>query len=398
MRKILFITNRNILTTSGELRLIKNRAEELYKSYDIATDFIAFQKPDRIKSENKEEINAGGIIEAYPFSILSPFKTLGNYKKIKKEVVGKISSNKYQMVVISDFLLMGLAQSIKKAIDIPLVFDVHGAAEDIIEIGRRGSFMKMLFTRVVYSIMRNRYKKFSRYADGFFVVSDSLKDYIKNNYRINNNAQFYKIPCATSVGCHTTNEYTVSRKQYRDKYGIKDNEIVFIYSGGVSSWQCIEETIETYKNLSKLLSQPTRLLVFSHSKDAVKDIVGDNSSVIIDSYRPDELVKALCAGDYAFLLRKDCVTNNVAFPNKFLEYVQSGMRIITTPYVHEIAAQTVKNNLGIIYHMDGNIANIISFIESNGIGNSYNADKIEYVLNSYSFKTTLKSFVELFSK
>ena len=61
--RILFITNRNILTTCGELRLIKNRAEKLYEAYGISTDIIALASPQRIRSDKKEKINANGDLQ-----------------------------------------------------------------------------------------------------------------------------------------------------------------------------------------------------------------------------------------------------------------------------------------------------------------------------------------------
>ncbi len=43
MKKILFITSRNIISTCGELRLIKNRANVLKEAYGYTTDFIAYR-------------------------------------------------------------------------------------------------------------------------------------------------------------------------------------------------------------------------------------------------------------------------------------------------------------------------------------------------------------------
>jgi len=53
----------------------------------------------------------------------------------------------------------------------------------------------------------------------------------------------------------------------------------------------------------------------------------------------------------------------VAFPNKFLEYVQSGMSIFTTPNVYEIAEQIKKYDLGVLYNMSGDISKLISYID-----------------------------------
>ena len=58
MKKILFITNRNALTTCGALRLIKNRAEALFEDYGIASDFVCSEEY-RINSPARTD-SAGG--------------------------------------------------------------------------------------------------------------------------------------------------------------------------------------------------------------------------------------------------------------------------------------------------------------------------------------------------
>ena len=121
MKRILFITNRNILTTSGELRLIKNRAEELYNSFDVATDFIAFQKPERINASKREAINAGGTTEVFPFAPSKVLTTWKAYKKLKNDVKKRLDSGEYGMVIFSSFLLVHLIKWIKKDYDVSCV-------------------------------------------------------------------------------------------------------------------------------------------------------------------------------------------------------------------------------------------------------------------------------------
>lgn len=390
MKKILFLTNRNILTTSGELRLIKNRAEGLYNDFGIATDFIALQKPSRINAEKKEVINAGGTVKAYPLSMSHPFKTLKAYKELKKELMEKVKSGEYNMVMISSFALASLSKKIKAvALGLPIVMDLHGAAEDSLELAKRSGWKKKIFFHTVYNLIQHTYKKYYRYASGSMVVTDALEEYVKRNYKITPDFKFYRIPCATSTNVVKKEDYEENRKKYRAKYGIADNEIVFIYSGGVSAWQCVEETIELYKKMASVLDMKTRMLVFSHNIDQIKVMAGDCTTIQTDSYGADELAKALCAGDYAFLLRQDCITNNVAFPNKFLEYVQSGMCIVTTPFVHEIYKQTVENKLGVIYKMDGDVDELLGHILDNRPGNNFDEEKIAKVLRYNSFAERL---------
>jgi hypothetical protein len=392
MGKILFLTNRNILTTSGELRLIKNRAEELYNTYGIATDFIALQKPSRINAENKEPINAGGRVDVYPLSISHPFTTISSFKAIKNETINRVLSGDYNMVMISSFALAPLAKVIRKIKPrMPIVMDLHGAAEDSLELAKVAGMRKKIFFYIVYNLISITYRRYYRFASGSMVVTEALEEYVKKNYTIPSNFHFYRIPCATSTTIVNEIEYVENRKKYRAKYSIADNEIVFIYSGGVSSWQCVEETIQLYKDLSKQINRKTRMLIFSHNIEYIKALAGNDTTIQTDSYGALELSKALCAGDYAFLLRKDCVTNNVAFPNKFLEYVQSGLRVITTPYVYEVYKQVSANNLGEIYLMDNNISNLVTLINEYQLGSNFNKEKIERVLYDNCFANRIRN-------
>lgn len=394
MKRILFITNRNILTTSGELRLIKNRAEELYDSFGVATDFIAFQKPTRINSSKKEEIKAGGTTKVYAFAPSRPLKTLRAYKELKEAITEKLESGDYGMVIFSSFLLVHLIRWIKKDYDVSVVMDLHGAAEDSLELARVSGFKKKVFFNLTYAAITRTYKKYYRYADGSLVVTQALEDYVRDNYVIKDNFHFYHVPCATNSLCFEKNVYIENRIAYRKRYNISDDELVFIYSGGVSVWQCVEETIQLYKQLSVQLNKKTRMLVFSHSFDTIKKLADGDESIQIDSYGPDELTKALCAGDYAFLLRKDSITNNVAFPNKFLEYVQSGMHIIATPFVYEIAQQIKDYSLGILYNLDGNIKGIVDYLNNDSTNKSeYSPRLINEVLNYNSFENRLPALV-----
>lgn len=394
MKKILFITNRNILTTSGELRLIKNRAEELFNSFGVTTDFIAFQKPARINAKNREEINAGGVTEVYPFAPSRFIPTWNAYKELKNSVKKKLDSGEYGMVIFSSFLLVHLIKWIKKDYDVSVVMDLHGAAEDSLELARVSGLKKKIFFDLTYAAITRTYKKYYRYADGSLVVTQALEDYVRKKYVIKDGFHFYHVPCATNTSCLDNESYIENRSIYRKKYGIADDELVFIYSGGVSAWQCVEETIELYKKLRSHLKNKTRMLVFSHSFDTIKKMAGNDKSIQVDSYAPDELSKALCAGDFAFLLRKDCITNNVAFPNKFLEYVQSGMQIIATPYVYDIAHQVKDYNLGVLYEMNGDISKILEYLESSSVKErQYTPDLINRVLDYNSFCNRLPALV-----
>ena len=281
---------------------------------------------------------------------------------------------------------------IKNKFDIKVYLDFHGALEDIIEVSKRATGFKAIILRTLYHLDKKAIGQGVAYSDGFFVVTDALKQYIVDRFDIENDKQFYVVPCATSASLINDKEFEVDREVYRQKYNIAKDDIVFIYSGGVSSWQCVSESIELFKDLADKLGNHARMLVFSHNIDAIKSLIKGDPRILTDCYTPDELFHALRAGDFAFLLRRDNLTNNVAFPNKYLEYVQSGMRIITTPYIKEVSKQVKEYKIGYIYDFGDGTDALLNYVQNN-LGNN-GKELINSVLTVNSFESTIKAFAE----
>lgn len=393
MKKILFVTSRNILTSCGEIRLIKNRAEAFYNIYGIPTDFVALQKTTRIASKCKEVINAGGSLTCFPFSFGNPLLFLRSLKRLEKEVIGRVKSEEYSIVVLSGFCMNRLAKTIKLHSNVYTIIDIHGASEDSLLLAKYAPLHKRILLMLSYYIGKFIPDRSLLYANGCFVVTKALEEYVRNKHIECKDLDFYRIPCATSMNKLSIEEYEAYRNEYRLKYDINPSEKVFIYSGGVSPWQCIDETIDVYRNLSKRIQGKSRLIMLSYNINYIKGKIKEGDNIICDSYRPDELTKALCAGDYAFFLRKNCITNNVAFPNKYLEYLLAGMYIISTPYVFESAEQIGKNKLGYLYDFD-NVDGLVNYIENTPIERKYDVSLIENILYRNSFEYTLKPLIQ----
>lgn len=390
-KRVLLITNRNILTTCGELRLIKNRAESLFDQYGISTDFIVLANSKRINAEKKEEIRAGGVITEVLQDTQKPWTLISADRALRKLIKETVTN--YTAVVLSGSGVPLYAKLVRKiAPKVHIFADVHGASEDIVELVKKSNFLKKIEKNIIFRIDKMGLAKSTPFLDGYFTVTPALKEYVEKRFEVNSDAKFIIAPCATSkIEESYINDYAAYRKEYREKFGIQPNERVFIYSGGVSSWQCIEDTLGLYRRI-KQKNNNTRMLVFSHNIDEVKKLIREDDDIQAYRFAPEELKKALCAGDYAFLLRRDCITNNVAFPNKFLEYVLSGMKIITTPYLYEIANQVKKNNLGLLYKMDGDIDSLIQTIEEDR--ETINWSNRLQVLKYNGFDERLKPFVD----
>jgi hypothetical protein len=61
---------------------------------------------------------------------------------------------------------------------------------------------------------------------------------------------------------------------------------------------------------------------------------------------PEEVSQYLEIGDYGLLLRPESITNEVASPVKFAEYVGAGLKVLISPNIGDFSEFTLKNNLG----------------------------------------------------
>jgi len=386
-KKVLFITTRNVYSTCGELRLIKNRTITLLNEYGISTDFLVIKRKKIL--QKKQEMIPNSLFELRTFGFTSYFTTL---KHIECRALTLIRENDYQCVIISGGLLHLIPLIKKSSPSLKCIYDIHGTNKELIEFNTESIFVnitrKLLYLSAVYN--EKRYLKF---FDGFLVVSHSLELSIKNKYAINND-NFFIVPCAVSNDIPSVDELKKMRKEARNHYQISENENLFIYSGGVSSWQNIDKSVKLFKDINKQTSHKCKMLILSGNLRAILKYKEEN--ILIDSLSADDVQKVICAGDYAFMLRGDFATNNVAFPNKFLEYVASGMNIIATPYVYDVRDYIKEYDLGIIIPDDTSKIDWSYFDKQVAYPSNYDSRK--QLVCRTSFKNTLKPLVEFIEK
>jgi hypothetical protein len=386
--KILFITSRNAYSTCGELRLIKNRAITLKEEFGITTDFILFKHKKILKK--RQEILPYSSFDMLTYGLFSYVST---FRKLNQKILTKIRENKYQCVILSGIGMPRIVKKIKEQEpSLKCIVDIHGAYEELIEF-TTNSFIKNIFRKIFYRVAKHGERKYFKYFDGYLAVSHALETYIKREYKIKNNT-FFIVPCAISNSIPKQEELVNKRNESRHHYHVTDDEILFIYSGGVSPWQNIRESVELFKTISKHITYKCKMLILSGDLAAIKKYESEN--VQIDSLSADNVQNVICAGDYAFMLRGDFITNNVAFPNKFLEYVSCGMDVIATPYVYDVKDYIKEYNLGIVVPDNISETNWEYFDRETKYPDNYEGRK--RLIEHTSFKNTLKPLVDYISK
>lgn len=387
---VLFITCRNIINSCGELRLIKNRALCLYKEYGVSHDFLVFSHK---KPVNREIIDAGGEFLIFRHNLYNPIETRKVFKAFAQEIQKRLKNRQYGAVIISGAPVFLVFDVVKRSNpDVPVFADCHGAYEELLEYKGR-SFFYTIARHILYRIAKKNEKRYLPKFDYILAVSNALKEYLTHEYKIESQ-RIFVVPCSVNRTKIRCDEVQQARMAARKKYSISDDEILFIYSGGTSPWQCIEESVQLFYNLSDQIKKKVKMLVLSGNKAYISKLASNN--VIVDSLSSDEVPRILPAGDFAFLIRENYITNQVAYPNKFLEYVTAGLKVISTPYVYDIAAAISRYQLGYILHENEPIVDLVSYVLTNfNYGNDWKSR--QSLLDDVCFENRLSFWRDLFN-
>lgn len=311
MDNILLITNGNMGGTAGDATLVLRRSKAIYNEKGIFTHILLY-KP--VKQGN---INNGD----YYYDI----STVENESMIKKA----ISSFRPKYVVLygDKILLMTkkISRYIKKEhLGTKVILDIQGAVEEKKEYG--DSFIRR---KIFYPIALLNFKKSVNAADGAFVVSDELKgrcvDVRKSQSQ---DFRFFKIRCGVDE-LKTCDDIEIYRTVFRNKKNISNDTIVFCYSGYRVPWQKVDEIIDIFVKLDKSFSN-CYFAFFCNIDDAFLEKLKTsfpNGNFCAELLNPDIYFESLCGCDVGFILRDYNETNRVAFPNKFSDYLVSGLLI-----------------------------------------------------------------------
>ena len=228
--------------------------------------------------------------------------------------------------VLSHYVYKAVARLGKTRIRI--IADVRGAGfEQIREYSKRNVFMLKL-----KEIQRKKVYKTLLKIKNVSAVSTALSSYVKDKAKTNR-LNISVISCLAGQNFRYYNDY---RKEIRDKLGVSENDILLVMStGGGHDWQKTDDTIK------KLVSKNFKILNLSKNKYSHPNI--------INTFVPyQDVAKYLSAADIAIIWRDKAITNKVASPVKFSEYIACGLPVITNDSIDLITHFIDQNHCGIV--------------------------------------------------
>lgn len=221
-----------------------------------------------------------------------------------------------------------------------LTYDVRGHLGDELDSVNTPSIKKKLYLLIESWCIR--------YAKNVTTVTSLLEKFISSKFKHKNTRV---IPC-----CVNHSAFHISLdilQQHRIKYGLKDTDFVFVYSGGLSHYQQVPQMLKLW---SEFLEYPDIKYILltnddPHSHPVTIEFVKTFGNRLKHlSLKRHDVPLFLNVCDIAFLLRDGRLLNQAASPVKFAEYISSGLKVVTSPTLGDVYKQVTKYDLGFLIH------------------------------------------------
>lgn len=285
------------LLRDGMYQRIKAIDEELRSYRRIYID-VAFRR-----NLKKEVMKIEDDVKLYKLNVILHFFTI--LSLIKKNRLIYIHSL-YNFFYISFFSFNNKC----------ITFDLHGT------VPQEEQFKRHLQWARLYKLAEKRaYKK----CENFVYVSEEMRDYYLSQYPFSKLKNHYVKPIYPS---NVFKNVPLDKiQELRDKLGVHEEDIVFIYSGNMQKWQNVDLMLERVREVysSNMFFVFLTGDIINMTALVNEKFTGCSVRYVIDSVGPDKLGVYYAMAHYGFILRDDHILNRVSSPTKLTEYLFYGI-------------------------------------------------------------------------
>ncbi len=186
-------------------------------------------------------------------------------------------------------------------------------------------------------------------ADYRMAVSEALVNYWREEYSYNGSAHVV-IPCTLdSKYFHESRAVAKDEiSQLRASLGVGQDDILLAYAGSTAPWQSFA-LMESFLVPLMEKDEYVKMLFLSKETDDIKRMKKRFPGRVIQKWvEHKEVLHYLSAADYGLLLREESVTNKVASPTKFAEYLFAGLGVLITENLGDFTEFVLKHQCGVV--------------------------------------------------
>ncbi|MBN1514514.1 MAG: glycosyltransferase [Phycisphaerae bacterium] len=220
-----------------------------------------------------------------------------------------------------------------------ILLDVRGALEDEVQFaGILGRYLRYQGAASLAEALAG--------ADGLNTVTQRLADHVRMNRHLTRH-----LPSAVVGCCVDTKRFRFDpavRTARRKELGL-EKEFVVCYCGAMSHWQRPDALADAFAAIRAEMPDARFLVLTREAKPLRAELARAgvrDGDVTICSAPHRKVASFMMAGEVGLLLREDILSNHVASPVKFAEYLRCGLPVILTPYIGDFGAFVTAHGVG----------------------------------------------------
>jgi glycosyltransferase involved in cell wall biosynthesis len=227
-----------------------------------------------------------------------------------------------QSVISRGPFAASLALSLKKINMVKSVcFDARGAYDA--EFNEYNVADNNFINKRVFDVEKNALLN----SDFSIAVSHKLVKYWNEKFGYNTQDHVV-IPCTVNSGFLREGLDEKAVHERRLSLGFSDDDIVFVYSGSSAAWQSFQ-LMDDFLCKRMKYNQKIKVLFLVSKLPANMKVTKEYKGRVFEKWlETNDVSSVLSCCDYGMLIREDSITNQVASPVKFAEYLFSGLKII----------------------------------------------------------------------
>ena len=187
-------------------------------------------------------------------------------------------------------------------------------------------------------------------SDFRIAVSQALVEHWRERYGYAGEAHVV-VPCTLGVS-HLLGAEALDTDAVRAGLGFSTTDVVLVYSGSTAGWQSFS-LVESI--LTKVLSiQPEVNVLFLTRADRNNEKLSRAfpGRVQVKWMEAEQVGAVLRACDHGLLVREPTITNRVASPTKFAEYLSAGLPVLISDRLGDFSEMVQQNGLGLVWYGD----------------------------------------------
>lgn len=173
-------------------------------------------------------------------------------------------------------------------------------------------------------------------------VSNKLIEYWNSQYAYKSKKHIV-IPCSIGASLESS-----CNTRVRFDFELNEQKIVLVYSGSTAAWQSFDYLLDTVEKILNSNLNVNVLFLTRETTGISALIERFGGRVLCRWVNHDEVAGYLASCDYGLLLRETSITNQVASPVKFAEYLSAGLNVIISKGIGDYSSFITQYDCGIL--------------------------------------------------